>query len=64
MHDDVEELGDVRLQRECAQPPPSISCGLTVRSAPARMSLAVEDSSRARAMITMSGRSARADNVT
>src|SRR5436190_444840 len=36
-------------------------CGFTARSAPARSSLAIEDSLRARAMMTRSARRVRAD---
>ena len=62
-HHDVEELGDVGCSRNAAIRAPPISCGLTTRSAPARVSFSMLDSSRARATMNRSGRSARPERV-
>lgn len=51
MHDDVEELGHVRLQRKRRHALPAINCGSTARLAPAHNNLDLESSVQAPAMM-------------
>lgn len=63
MHDDVDELGHVGCSTKAAMRTPPMLCGLTTRSAPARISFSLLSGLRALVTMNRSGLNERALNV-